>query len=104
MATTKEFLGYVSEQLSLAEEIAVRPMMGEYLLYGKGKLIGGIYDDRLLLKPTQAVASLLPQAELQTPYEGAKPMIFVEELENRELLKRLCERTADELPSKKKRR
>ncbi len=103
MATTKEFLSYLSEQLSLAEEIATRPMMGEYLLYCKGKLIGGIYDDRLLLKPTKAVSSLLPQAELQTPYEGAKPMIFVEELENRELLKTLCERTADELPAKKKR-
>lgn len=103
MATTKEFLSYLLEQLALAEEISTRPMMGEYLLYCKGKLIGGIYDDRFLLKPTKAVSSLLPQAELQTPYEGAKPMIFVEELENQELLKTLCERAADELSAKKKR-
>ena len=86
MASGKEFLEYVLEQLSETDGIRWRPMMGEYLLYCQGKLIGGIYDDRLLVKPTPSAKALLPEAPLALPYDGAKEMLLVEETDDRELL------------------
>lgn len=94
MASSKEFLTFVLDQFSLAGEIKSRAMMGEYLLYYKGVYFAAVCDDRLLLKPTPAGEALLPGAAMEAPYEGAKPMILVEELEDRELLARLAEETA----------
>jgi len=70
MASTKEYLDYVLEQLSELDEVSSRAMMGEYILYYRGKVFGGIYDDRLLVKPVPAAVKLMPDAELEFPYEG----------------------------------
>ncbi len=79
----------------------LRPMMGEYVLYSKGKVIGGVYDDRLLLKITKAGEEFLANAEKQLPYPGGKEMLLVRELSDKLFLKELCEKTADELPMPK---
>lgn len=100
MATTKEYLGYVLEQFSDIEGVAHRAMMGEYVLYYKDKVIGGIYDNRVLLKPVEAVKKLIPDAQYELPYEGAKEMIMAD-IEDRELLKRLLISMYDELPARK---
>lgn len=86
MASSKKYLAYVLEQLSQADEIEYKPMMDEYLLYYRGKIFGGIYDDRLLVKPVAAAISLMPEARYELPYEGAKPMLSVGEVDNREFL------------------
>lgn len=104
MASTKEYCTYILDQLSLLEEITCRPMMGEYLLYYRGRLAGGIYDDRLLVKPTSAARRLLPNAPQELPYEGAKPMLLVEDTDDRAHLKALFEAMYDELPPPKKRK
>lgn len=104
MASSKEFLTFVLDQFSLAGDIKSRAMMGEYLLYYKGVYFAAVCDDRLLLKPTPVGEALLPGAAMEVPYEGAKPMILVEELEDRELLAKLAEETANQLlaaPQKK---
>lgn len=98
MASSKSYLGFILEQLSRLEGIAFRAMMGEYLLYCRGRLFGGIYDDRLMLKPLPAALEMLPDAVLEPPYEGAKPMIRVDDVENRELLAALVEAIYPELP------
>ena len=107
MATTKAYLDFVLEQLEAAEEIAFRPMMGEYVLYCRGKVVGGVYDDRLLLKPTPGALRLLSEAglpaETELPYEGAKPLLLAD-VDRRELLCRMVETAAAELPSPKKKR
>ena len=97
MASSKEYLDYVLEQLRGAEGLRYRPMMGEYLIYCKNRLVGGIYDDRLLVKPTPSALSLLPDAPRETPYPGAKPMLLVTEMENTRLLRELLEGIADEV-------
>ena len=97
MASDKGYLEYILEQLSGLEGVTWRSMMGEYILYYRGKLIGGIYDDRLLVKPTKAAAAILPEA----PYEGAKGMLLVEEVDDRTRLTVLIEAMYDELPSPK---
>ena len=102
MATRKEYLDYVLEQLSDLEGVTHRAMMGEYLLYWQGKLFGGIYDDRLLVKPVPAARALLPNAPEEAPYEGAKPMLLVEDMEDRNLLARLVTAMEPELPAPKK--
>ena len=89
MASTKEYLQYVLDQLENSDEITYRPMMGEYVLYLRGKVVGGIYDDRLLVKPTKNARELLPTAPLVSPYEGGKDMLLVEDVEDRDLLKML---------------
>lgn len=99
MSTTKEYLDYVME--NLPEECRSRAMMGEYLVYYMDKLIGGIYDNRLLLKPVNAVKEFLPDAPYELPYEGAKLMPMVENIDDRELLGRLIEAMYDELPAPK---
>ncbi len=102
MPSSSDYLDFVLEQLSEIEGIAWKRMMGEYLLYVHGKLIGGVYDNRLLVKPTKGAMTLLPDAPQELPYEGAKPMLLVEDMENRELLSALCRVLYDELPAAKK--
>ena len=102
MASRKEYLDYVLEQLSDLEGVTHRAMMGEYLLYFQGKLFGGVYDDRLLVKPVPAARALLPNAPEEAPYEGAKPMLLVEGMEDSALLARLVTAMEPELPAPKK--
>ncbi len=99
MATTKEFIQYVADQLAEGKEISFRPMMGEYVLYCHGAVVGGVYDNRLLLKPTPSAKEMLPGAREELPYEGAKPMLLVEDLEDRSLLARVTEAIAQDLAS-----
>jgi TfoX/Sxy family transcriptional regulator of competence genes len=89
MASTKGYLDYVLEQLSQVPGVTRRAMMGEYLLYVGGKLVGGVYDDRLLVKPTKAALALLPEAPREQPYPGAKEMLLVEAMEDRAFLTEL---------------
>lgn len=102
MASSREYLDYVLDQLSALEGVSHRAMMGEYILYYRGKPVGGVYDDRLLLKPTPSAAALLPDARRETPYSGAKPMLLVEDVEDRTLLRRLIEAIYGELPAPEK--
>ena len=86
MASSKEYLTFILDQLSALDNISYRPMMGEYLLYYREKLIGGIYDDRFLIKPTASSRVMMPEAETDIPYHGAKEMLLVDQVENREFL------------------
>lgn len=104
MASSKEYLEYVLEQLSELEDISYRAMMGEFILYYKGKVIGGIYDDRFLVKPTKSAARMMPDAEKELPYEGAKEMLLVDDIDNKAFLKDLLEAMYEELPNPKKKR
>lgn len=104
MASSKEYLDYLLDCLSLCDGIAYRPMMGEYVLYFRGKVIGGIYDDRFLVKVTNASRRLLPDAPLELPYEGAKEMLLIEEADDRELMQKLLLEMEEELPVPKKKR
>ena len=97
MASSKEYLEYVLEQLSEVEGLRYRPMMGEYLVYCRGKLVGGVYDDRLLVKPTKSACALLPDAPREEPYPGGKPMLLVTEMDNKPLLRELLEGIAREM-------
>ena len=99
MASGKSYLDYVLEQLSELEDVRVRAMMGEYVLYYQGRIVGGIYDDRLLVKATKAALERMPEAERELPYEGAREMLLVEDVENREFLQDLLDVMADELPA-----
>ena len=102
MASSKEYLDFVLDQLSSLEDISYRAMMGEYIIYFRGKVIGGIYDDRFLVKPVKAAQDMMPDAEMEIPYEGAKQMILVDDVENRSFLTELLENMYDELPAPKK--
>ena len=84
MASSKEYLDFILEQLSELEEITYRAMMGEYILYYRGKIVGGIYDDRLLVKPVKSAISLMPDATYELPYEGAKEMLLVDDVDNKD--------------------
>ena len=97
MASTKEYLEYVLEQLSEVDGLRYRPMMGEYLIYCRNRLVGGVYDDRLLVKPTKSALALLPDAPREEPYPGGRPMLLVTEMENKRLLQELLESMADEV-------
>ena len=101
MASTKEYYDYVLDQLSLLDDISSRKMMGEYILYYKGKIFGGIYDDRFLIKKTEAALDLLENVIEEIPYDGAKTMLLVDEIDNKEFLKKLVEKIYPELPVKK---
>ncbi len=103
MASTKEYLNYIMDQLSELDEIGCRKMMGEYILYYREKVIGGIYDDRLLVKPVPAAVKMMPDATMELPYDGAKEMILVDDIDNREFLCKLVESMWEELPERKKR-
>ena len=101
MASSKEYLDFVLEQCS---GLSARAMMGEYVLYCGGKVVGGIYDNRLLVKPTKSAVALLPNALRELPYEGAKEMLLVEDIEDKELLKKLFEAMHEELPEPEKKK
>ena len=101
MASSKEYLDFILEQLSGLEEVTYRAMMGEYILYYRGKIVGGIYDDRLLVKPVKAAVSYMPDAQYELPYDGAKEMLLVEEVDDREFLNGLFEAVYEELPAPK---
>ena len=103
MASDKEYLEYILEQLAMPEEVSYRAMMGEYVLYYRGKVIGGIYDNRFLVKPVKSAAAMMPQAVTELPYEGARAMLLVDNVENTEFLQALVKAMYDELPSPKKR-
>ena len=104
MASSKEYLDFILEQLSGLEEISHRAMMGEYIIYYRGKIIGGIYDDRLLVKPVKAAVALMPDATFELPYEGAKEMLLVDGVDNKEFLAKLFNAMYDELALPKKKR
>lgn len=104
MASSKEYLDFVLEQLSDLDGITFRPMMGEYLLYVDGRLAGGVYDNRLLVKPVPSAAAYVGEPVYQLPYEGAKLMLFVENMDDRAWLAGLLRTMRDELPEPKKKR
>lgn len=102
MSSKKEYLDFVLEQLSGLSDISWRQMMGEYMIYYRGKYVAAICDDRFLVKPTPTARALMPNAAEELPYEGAKPMLLVDSAEDRELLARLFEGLYSELPEPKK--
>ena len=102
MASSKSYLEYILEQLSDLEGVRWRAMMGEFILYHQEKIIGGIYDDRLLVKPTKSARAMMPEAPFSLPYPGAKEMLLVEEVDNREFLAKLAQAISDDLPEPKK--
>lgn len=104
MPSDKEYLEYILEQLSGISDVSCRAMMGEYIIYYRGKVIGGIYDNRFLVKPTDSAKALMPDAEPELPYQGAKAMLLVDDPDNREFLVKLLEAMYDELPEPKKRK
>ena len=104
MASTKEYLDFILEQLSELDEITYKAMMGEYIIYYRGKIVGGIYDDRFLVKNVSAARDKMPEADLELPYEGAKEMLLVDDVDNKEFLRDLLEAMYDELPAPKKKK
>ena len=104
MGSSKEYLEYVLEQLSDLDDISYRAMMGEYIIYYRGKIVGGIYDDRFLVKPVKSAMAMMPDANMELPYEGAKEMILVDDVDDREFLAELLEAMYEELPAPRKRK
>ena len=104
MASSKGYLQYILDQLSDLEEITYRAMMGEYILYYRGRIVGGIYDDRLLVKPVKAARSYMPTASYELPYEGAKEMLLVEDVDQKDFLTGLLKAMYEELPEPKKKK
>ncbi len=102
MASSKEYLAFIMDQLSELGTVTYRPMMGEYIIYCQNRVVGGIYDDRFLVKQTRASRRLLPDAPLEIPYEGAKEMFLVENVDDRDFLNMLLDSMAGELPERKK--
>lgn len=101
MASHKEYLDFILGQLSDLDDITYRAMMGEYILYYRGKIVGGIYDDRLLVKPIKSVIEYMPSATFALPYEGAKEMLLVDEVDNKDFLDGLFSILYDGLPMPK---
>ena len=104
MASDREYLDFILEQLSGMQNISCRTMMGEFILYYRGKIIGGIYDDRFLVKTTKSSLAMMPDADREIPYEGAKEMLLVDNVDNREFLTELLTSMYDELPEPKKKK
>ena len=104
MASSKEYLHFILEQLSDLDAVSYRSMMGEFILYYRGKIVGGIYDDRLLVKKTRSALELMPAAICDLPYEGAKEMLLVAEVDSKAFLTKLFEAMYDELPLPKQKR
>ena len=102
MASSKEYLDYVLDQLSLLNGISYRAMMGEYIIYYQGRIIGGIYDNRFLVKPTESAKQLMPDALYEIPYEGGSKMLLVDDPDNRDFLAELFNAMYSELPAPKK--
>lgn len=103
MASSKQYLNYVLDQLSDLDEITYRPMMGEFILYYRKKIIGGIYDNRLLVKAVPSSVRMMPNAPRELPYDGAKAELLVTEPDDRVFLRNLIEPMEPELPAVKKR-
>ena len=101
MASSKEYLQFILDQLSDLEEIDYRAMMGEYIIYYRGKIVGGIYDNRVLVKPIRSAVSYMPKAHYELPYDGGKEMLLVEDVDNKEFLTGLFCAMYDELPAPK---
>ena len=101
MASTKAYLNFILEQLSELKDISYRAMMGEYILYYKDKIVGGIYDDRLLVKPVKSAIASMPDAAYELPYEGAKEMLLVDNVDSKDFLTGLFKTMLDELPAPK---
>ena len=104
MASSEEYRDFILDQLSGLDEISCRTMMGEYIVYYRGRIVGGIYDDRFLVKPTKSAVAMMPDADKELPYEGAKEMLLVDNVENREFLQELLNAMYDELPAPKKKK
>lgn len=104
MASSKEYLYFILEQLSYLEGITYRGMMGEYIIYYRGKIVGGIYDDRFMVKPTESALKMMPDAERELPYEGGREMVLVDNVENKEFLCELLQTMYEELPMPKKKK
>ncbi|MBP1549043.1 MAG: TfoX/Sxy family protein [Oscillospiraceae bacterium] len=104
MASSKAYLDFILEQLSELEETTYRAMMGEYIIYYREKIVGGIYDDRLLVKPVKSAVDLMPDAVYELPYEGAKEMLLVDNVDSKEFLTELFNAMYDELPAPKKKK
>ena len=101
MASSRDFLNFILEQLSDLDEITYKPMMGEFMLYYRGKLVGGIYDDSLLIKPVKSAIGYMPQATYSLPYEGAKEMLLVDNVDDKEYLCGLFDAMFADLPASK---
>lgn len=104
MASSKEYLDFILERLSELDDVTYRAMMGEYIIYYHGKIVGGIYDDRFLVKPTKSAVTMMPNADMELPYEGAKEMLLVDDMDNKEFLRELLEAMYEELPAPKKKK
>ena len=104
MASDKEYLDFILEQLSGLEEVSWRAMMGEYIVYYRGRVIGGVYDNRFLVKPPKTALAMMSEAERELPYEGAREMLLVDNVDNRAFLRELIEAMYDELPTSTKKR
>ena len=104
MASSEGYRDFIMEQLAELEELSCRAMMGEYLISYRGKVIGGIYDDRFLVKPTASAAAMMPEARRELPYDGAKEMLLVDNVENRDFLRELLRAVHDELPAPKRKK
>ena len=104
MASSKEYLNFILEQLSGLDDISYKSMMGEFIIYYRGKIVGGIYDDRFLIKPTASAKALMPEADMELPYEGAKEMILVDNVDNKAFLQELLNSMYPELPEPKKKK
>lgn len=102
MASNREYLDFILEQLSGLDHITYRTMMGEFIIYYRGRIIGGIYDDRFLVKPTKSAMAMMPDADREVPYEGAKEMLLVDHVDSRGFLTELLTAMYDELPETKK--
>ena len=101
MASSKEYLNFILDQLSGLGGISYRAMMDEYIIYYRGKIVGGIYDNRFLVKPLNAALKLMPNATYELPYEGAKEMLLVDEIENKDFLAELLNAMCEEMPEPK---
>ena len=101
MASSKEYLDFILEQVSELDNVSYKAMMGEFIIYYKGKIIGGIYDDRLLVKPVQSAINYMPNAVYELPYDGAKKMLLVDDVDNKEFLIGLFDAMYDDLPAPK---
>ena len=104
MASSKEYLNFILEQLSGLEGISYRAMMGEFIIYYNGKIVGGIYDDRFLVKPVKAAVAMLPDGKMELPYKGGNGMLLVEDVDNKEFIRELLLAMYDELPAVKKKK
>lgn len=104
MATSKTYLSYILEQLSNLEQITYRQMMGEYILYYRGKIAAYLCDDRLLVKPVPSAIEQIKDPKYEPPYEGAKNMILVEQVDDKAWLEKLFKTMYDELPMPKSRK